>query len=381
MVDQMNDRARYLQTLTFGKPDRIPLLPGGGRESTRERWYSEGLPRDTADIIEYAYRQAGGSQAWPKASGVQGMGVTERMIPQFEEKIIERRERTLVVQDWKGNVCEISDKYGIEYLRDAIDFVTRRWIKCPVESRSDWQDMKRRYDADDPARMGDRIGEVPKLRVGRAYAVGVHFAGPFWQLREWLGFENLCMMFHDDPDFVREMVGFWDEYIGRLLAHALEHVELDEVHLSEDMAYKCFSMISPEMVREFLLPTYKRWGEIARKADVPIYAIDSDGFIGELIPIWMEAGVNACDPIEVAAGNDIVAFRKEFGREMAYRGGVDKRAMAAGGKTIEAEMKRIEPVVQDGGFIPGCDHGVPADVSWADFVYYVKLLAEMTGWM
>jgi len=35
-------------------------------------------------------------------------GVDFRMIPQFEEKIIERRPGTLVVQDWKGNICEIS---------------------------------------------------------------------------------------------------------------------------------------------------------------------------------------------------------------------------------------------------------------------------------
>ena len=65
---------------------------------------------------------------------------------------------------------------------------------------------------------------------------------------------------------------------------------------------------------------------------------------------------------------------------MAYRGGVDKREMAKGGKRIVDELKRIEPVVRDGGFIPSCDHGVPPDVSWKDYVYYAGLLAEMTGW-
>jgi hypothetical protein len=42
----------------------------------------------------------------------------------------------------------------------------------------------------------------------------------------------------------------------------------------------------------------------------------------------MEAGMNACDPMEVAAGNDLPAFRRSFGRRMAYRGGIDKRAIA-----------------------------------------------------
>ena len=61
----MNDRQRFIETLLFNKPDRIPLNPGEGRESTRKRWYSEGLPEDVKDISEYAYSLAGGKLEWP----------------------------------------------------------------------------------------------------------------------------------------------------------------------------------------------------------------------------------------------------------------------------------------------------------------------------
>jgi uroporphyrinogen decarboxylase len=109
--------------------------------------------------------------------------------------------------------------------------------------------------------------------------------------------------------------------------------------------------------------------------------MDSDGHIGELIPIWIEAGMNVCDPLEVAAGNDIIAFRRQFGRKMAYQGGVDKRLMAKGGKALAGEIARLAPLIRDGGFIPSCDHGVPADVSWPNFVEYTRLLAKETGWL
>jgi hypothetical protein len=66
---------------------------------------------------------------------------------------------------------------------------------------------------------------------------------------------------------------------------------------------------------------------------------------------------------------------------MAYRQGVDKRCIARGGKEIEEELARIEPVVRDGGYIPGCDHGVPYDISWSDFLHYCRILAELTGWL
>jgi uroporphyrinogen decarboxylase len=91
--------------------------------------------------------------------------------------------------------------------------------------------------------------------------------------------------------------------------------------------------------------------------------------------------MNYCDPIEVAAGNDLNEYKKRFGTKMAYRGGVDKRCMAKGGQVIRKELKRLEPVVMDGGYVPSCDHGVPSDISWPNFIEYTRLLAKMTGWL
>jgi len=94
---------------------------------------------------------------------------------------------------------------------------------------------------------------------------------------------------------------------------------------------------------------------------------------------WAAVG-EVCDPVEVAAHNDLVEYRRLHGRKMAYIGGVDKRAMAKGGSAIRRELARLEPVIFGGGYIPGCDHGVPSDISWPDFLDYCRLLAKMTGW-
>ncbi|MFH1477406.1 MAG: uroporphyrinogen decarboxylase family protein [Verrucomicrobiota bacterium] len=376
----MKPRERKLKALLFDKPDLIPLEPGNGRESTREAWLKQGLPPEQVkEYNKYAYRLAGGKLPWP--SGGPGFPFNERMIPQYEEKIIEEQENSRVVQDWKGNICEIDKKYTVEYLRNAIDFVTRKWIKCPVENRKDWEDMKRRYDADDPERLPPDPAALGEQLRDREWFVELSFPGPFWQLREWVGFEGLCTLLYDDPGLAGEMIAFWEDFVARLLQRALKYVKPDSVHISEDMAYKNFSMISPAMARKFLLPTWKRWGEIIRGAGIPLYACDSDGYIGELIPIWIEAGINACDPMEVAAGNDIVALRKQFGKNMAYRGGVDKRAIAKGGRIIQDEIERLRPVIEDGGYIPSCDHGIPSDVSWPNMLEYVRLLAGVTGWL
>ena len=95
----------------------------------------------------------------------------------------------------------------------------------------------------------------------------------------------------------------------------------------------------------------------------------------------IEGGINVNSPVEVAAYNDIVAYRRQYGRDMGYQGGIDKRALAKGGDVMRAELLRvIPPMLEDGGYIPGCDHGVPPDISWPNFQEYVAYLKELTGW-
>ena len=374
----MNPRERYIETLTFGNPDKIPYSPGGGRESTRARWCKEGLPEGrnpTAHLLEILGIEP--EKTKPKV----GLGVSFIMIPEFQEKVLQHKDGHYVVQDWKGNICEISDAFDVSYLRSAKDFCTRRWLKCPVESRDDWQQMKQRYQLDSPGRLPADFDHRCEQLKDRDYVLTISWAGPFWQMREWCGFEGLCMMMIEQPELVHEMAEFWKEFIAAMLDRVFTRVAPDCIHLSEDMAFKAKSMISPAMAREFCKPCWVCWADQAAKAGVPLVDIDSDGFIGELIPIWIESGVNVCDPIEVAAHNDINDFRRRFGRDMAYAGGVDKRAIAKGGKVIREELKRIRPVVAGGGFIPGCDHAVPSDISWPNFVDYARLLAEMTGWL
>jgi len=372
----MNARQRYLETLLFGKPDHVPFFAGAPRESTLRAWHAQGLPEGTS--WEEELERLLGIEVIPRQRGA-GVRFHTQMIPEFDEAVLSETEGTLIVRDWKGNVCEISKDYDVSYLRSAKDFVTRRWISCPVERWDDWESMKSRYDPDDPSRVPEDVPALGRQLAGRDYPVCLRFDGPFWQMREWLGFESLCMRFLDDPDLIRDMCLFWTEYICVLLEKVLPFVEVDSVLISEDMAYKEKAMISPEMTREFLGPCYRAWNEIIKGSGCPLFMVDSDGFVGGLIPVWIECGINVCEPMEIAAGNDIGELRARFGRGIAFRGGVDKRAIAKGGAVIEAELERLRPVVEEGGYWPCCDHGVPPDISWPRFVDYSRRLARLCG--
>jgi uroporphyrinogen decarboxylase len=370
---------RYVKTLLFESVDRVPLMPGGGREKTYRRWRAEGLPEGT-DAFVYACERLGIPEE-AMASPLARLPVDFTMIPRFEEKVLEHRDGHYIVQDWMGNITEISDEYDYTYIRSAKDFVTRKWHKFPVETREDFEAMKERYDPEASERFADDLSKQARRLGDEGIARFVSMPGPFWQLREWCGFEPLCMLFVDDPDFVREMCGFWGRFVERVLEQILAVTPLERFYMNEDMAYKEKPMIGPEMTREFLKPCYDRWVARCREGGVPLIDMDSDGRIDSLVPVWIDAGINVCDPLEVAAGNDIVAMRERFGKAIAFTGGVDKRAIAKGGAVLEGELDRICSILPQGGFIPSCDHGVPHDVSLENWVLYVRLLAERTGWL
>ena len=376
----MTPRERYRQTLLFGHPDKIPLQPGGPRESTLAAWRQQGLPEGVN--YQQALLETLGIQPERTQPGVD-LGVSFRMIPQFEEKVLEHRDGHYVVRDWMGAITEISDQFDYTYIRAAKDFVTRKWHKFPVASRQDWEEnMKWRYVPDDPQRLPADLAERGARLQNRDYVAGLHFNGPFWQLREWLGFENLCLLMAEDPSFVEELAGFWTDFVSRTLERVLEHFSPDYAMISEDMAYKMHSMISPAMTRHFLGPSYQRWVPQLKAGGCPLVCVDSDGHVGELIPLWIEYGIHCTVPLEVAAGNDLVEYRQRWGRQMAFMGGLDKRALALGGAAMEAEVMRVvPPLLREGGFIPACDHGVPPDISWPNYVAYSRRLAQLTGWL
>ncbi len=375
----MTQKERFRETLLFGKPDKVLFEPGGPRESTRATWHKQGLPQGV-NYYEFLLKILGIEKE--KENPRVNLEVSFKMIPTFEEKVLEHKDGHYIVQDWMGAITEISDKYDYTYIRSAKDFVTRKWHKFPVENHQDWDKMKRRYKADTPGRYPDDFDERCKVLEKRDYPLSLGINGPFWQLREWLGLENLCMLMIEDPDFIQEMIDFWADFVLGTMEPIVTKVELDSVIFSEDMAYKNYSMISPKMVKKFLLPVYERWVPVLKRSTCPLVGMDSDGYIGELIPLWIEAGINYCSPVEVAAGNDIVEYRRIYKKKMAYRGGIDKRAIAKGGEVIRREVERVvPPLLRDGGFIPSCDHSPPPDISWPNFIEYSRLLAELTGWL
>jgi hypothetical protein len=166
------------------------------------------------------------------------------------------------------------------------------------------------------------------------------------------------------------------EFMIGMLSQILEETDIDVFGFWEDMAYNAGPIISPALVRKFMLPRYRRVVDFGRRHGVHFFCLDSDGQIDSLIPVWMDAGIDILYPFEVQAGMDVRALRQKYGRDLRMLGGVDKRPLTKGFKEIDAELQRVAPVIQEGGYVPMLDHSAPPDVPYGSYGYFMEQLPK-----
>ena len=192
---------------------------------------------------------------------------------------------------------------------------------------------------------------------------------------EWL------YLVHDEPELIHDCMGTWLALADRVCAEHQKRLTFDELYIAEDICYNCGPLISPDMVREYFFPYYRQLIANIRSRqmdrDRHLYIqIDTDGKAESVIDLYLEIGMDYMSPFEVASGSDVVAIRKRY-PDLLMRGGFDKRILATSLEAIDAEVDRIMPFMKaHGGFIPSCDHGVPEEVPFANYVHFRKRMLE-----
>jgi uroporphyrinogen decarboxylase len=364
---------RFYRVFTYQDVDRVPDLEFGYWPQTIRRWLDEGLPLDlTLDETEEMFSRKVDDyfgfehEGWniPRHIG---------MNPYFEEVILERRPESVIMRDETGIIAE-------RYLHDSDKSSIPRFIEFPVKTPDDWAQVKERYRLDDPLRVaGEQDISAARLARDAGQSISMSFTGFYGQLRHWMGMESLSFAFYDYPGMLHDMVAHWAELCARQIEQLPEDIPIDQINWWEDMASKNGPLVSPKVFREFLQPGYHRVMGAAKARGCALGQVDCDGNPHDIVANWLEEGVNIMFPIEVGAGADPGAWREEFGRAVLLRGGINKRAIAEGGRAIDAELERMRPLLEEGGCIPHLDHLVPPDISFDNYCEYLDKKRELIG--
>jgi len=356
LMPSMTQRERFLKYMTFQSVDRIPLMEMGLWPETLERWHQEGLSERVTDL-----RGLEKFLGLDVSFNLNWLSIDDNIHPAFPEKIIEETENAQIV----------SDRLGVVYRWMKEGRSIPQYIRFPVEDEDDYEKLRPRLDGSSPSRYPSDFEQDLKLRQEKGEVIGLNFRSFFGFPRGLMGFKNWCLAFYDQPSLVEKIMADRLQFAKQLYARVLQTGLLDFVQVWEDMSYKTAPMISPQFVRKYMLPLYEELVNYFRKGGVQVIMVDTDGRVQELLPLFLEAGMDGTHPCEIAAGSDPLELRRQWPRA-ALMGGMDKRAIAAGREGVDAELERVKPLLAEGGYIPMLDHFVPPNVSYETYLYYVE---------
>jgi hypothetical protein len=357
----MTQRERFLSFMSFQKVDRVPLMEVGIWDDTFERWHHEGLPK-WVTCLQHLEDYLGLDRSW----NMNWLPIDDGIRPAFQPRVLEETAEEEVIRDAHGVTLRQR-----KHMRSI-----PQYIRFPVQTMADYDELRPRLDGADPARYEPDFDEDLRCRRARGEIVGLSFPAFFGFPRDIMGLESWCAAFYEQPELVERIIADRVRFFKDLYARVLATRALDFVQVWVDMAYKTASLLSPAMVRRYMLPAYEDIVSCMRAGGVRLIMVDCDGHVGELLPLWRQAGVDGTHPCEIAAGSDPFLLRRAC-PGVPLSGGMDKRILSRGCDGVDAELARVMPLVKEGAFIPSLDHFVPPDMPWETYCYYVERRREL----
>lgn len=372
----MTDRERFVRALTFQSVDRVPRLELCLWGQTYRRWLEEGLPSDALPDTDF----------FP---GSEFFGLDRRdyipvrtgLLPGYGYQVLEETDRYVIACHDHGGVTKALKTGVASGTRECMD----QHLRAPVTDLETFRDYQSRLNPDSPARYPRYLASRAREWNARDCSLQLLTNGAFGfysHARTMMDTEGLSIAFHEQPSLVHALMDHLEYFITALIERVFASgVEVDVFNFFEDMAYKTAPLLSPATFREFIFPHYCRVCELLRKHGVQLISVDTDGNSEPLFPLLIEAGVNVIWPLEQAADHtNPLQLRREYGRDLAFMGAVDKRALFTDHAAIDYELEtKIAPLLEQGGFIPILDHAVSPDISYDNWLYYLERKHALLG--
>jgi uroporphyrinogen decarboxylase len=398
----ISPKKRFLDICHFKRPGDLCILSTGINifsEPIPRKWIKQGAPKEiiNPDFFRDYFQIQHIRWLFEIKSGVQpgrgwltpgetrtkidiGHGIRvsadpqNPIVPHYEPKFISEDERAVTFVNVDGQTIRQTKKFL------KLGWGMPMFLDWPVKDRATWNELKKRLDPNSPERWPSDWNTYVKKMNGISEPLSLAVGSFYGFLREWVGSERILYMFYDNPRLIEDMMEQVLYLETEVIKRTLKNINVQQATFTEDMCYKTGPLISPTMVRKFMMPRYRKIIDLLHSYGVDVIYLDSDGNLNELIPLWLESGINLLWPLEVAAGNDAVALRKKYGRNLILSGNIDKRALIKGRKAIREEvMSKLPFLLEAGGYFPSLDHAVAPDITLENYCYYINTMREVAG--
>lgn len=223
----------------------------------------------------------------------------------------------------------------------------------------EWPDPKKYIDVAECKRL---VAAAPKDKV----RLGMMWSAHFQDSCAAFGMETALMNMIANPEIYEAV----DEKIMDFYLKANEIFyeatkgELDAVLIGNDMGSQRGLMLSPEMVRRFIIPGCKKLVEQAHSYGLKVI-YHSCGSIIDVIPDLIEAGVDVIHPIQaLAAGMQPEHLKAQFDGLVSFCGGVDTQDLLVNGtpEEVQAKVKELRRIFPTGLILSPSHEAIMPDV-------------------
>jgi len=361
----MTNREKFLSVINSEQNTKMPIVHFGYWDETVDKWIHEGHVKDGEDWDTIA----------SKLGFDFGFGdcfaANTALAPSFETKLIEEfPDGSRHVLTYEG-VIELQ-KPGVRSIPTEIGHTLTDRASWEREYLPRLQFSEDRYDFDQLEQYMSR--DMPHgLYVGSFYGI----------IRNWFGIVGLSYIAIDDEGLYDEVIRTVGDLACEIVEYGLKKadslgVRFDYLHIWEDICFNTGPLVHPSVFAQKTGPYYKKITELGKEYGINLFSLDCDGKIDDLLPVWLDNGMNIMFPIEVGIWNaSIEPWREKYGKAVLGVGGMDKRVFARDKAAVDAEIERLKPMVASGGFVPCPDHRIAPDALWDNVRYYCDRMREI----
>ena len=148
-------------------------------------------------------------------------------------------------------------------------------------------------------------------------------AAVYEPVMEWLfGYTGLFYEVTDNPELVKAVIDNLADLVYQSYIIAAQIDGVGVIWHGDDLAYKTGTMLSPDLLRKWLFPWYKKFGEVAKKYDKP-YWYHCCGNKSEIMDdLINDVGVDAIHAFEDSCC-PVIGYKENYGDRIGLIGGVD----------------------------------------------------------
>ncbi len=334
----LTSRERVKRAIDRKQPDQVPIMDTVW-DATENLWRKHGLPHGISahDYLDF-------DMAWfaPDVS------------LQLPDKIIDQDDVYITYQDCNGCVK-----------KDHKDFTTTPMIiRTIVQKPDDWYTIKERLKPDESrVNWKQQLQEFHYHHDKDRYTVFCAATGYDWT-QHIIDSEQLLMYIAAEPDLVKDVYQTHADMILTMFDMMRDRgFSFDGALLFVDMGYRRGLLFSPQHYLEQFHPVLAKMCEHFHSCGAQTI-LHSCGRVKDLIPHFIDAGVDCLNPLEVKAGMDIIELEQVYGDRISFFGGIDTRMLEHGDiDTVRDTVTQvISTAAKGGGYIFGSDHSVSTGI-------------------